>query len=214
MALLAFPADHPDASRITALLRGDRSAFVALVDEHHDTMLRVASAMLSSRSVAEEVVQETWLAILDGLARFEGRSSLRTWMFRILANRARTRAAREGRQAPFSSFGNPSSDGDSERSIEADYFDDRGYWREPLERWAGNPERLAETGELLVHIERAMEELPERQRTVLLLRDVRGWTSEEVRNALDLSETNQRVLLHRARARVRALLEPHLRAQR
>jgi RNA polymerase sigma-70 factor (ECF subfamily) len=214
MADSVLAADHPDAPRIRALLQGDRGAFLALVDEHHDTMLRVASAMLSSRAVAEEVVQETWLAILDGLARFEGRSALRPWMFRILANRARTRAMREGRQMPFSSFGSPSSETDGEPSIEADYFDDRGHWREPLERWAGNPERLVETGELVAHIERAMEELPERQRTVLLLRDVRGWTSEEVRNALDLSETNQRVLLHRARARVRSLLEPHLRAQR
>jgi RNA polymerase sigma-70 factor (ECF subfamily) len=205
-------ADHPDAARVAALLRGERAAFMALVDEHHDTMLRVACAMLSVRAVAEEVVQETWLAILDGLPRFEGRSSLRTWMFRILANRARTRAVREGRQMPFSAFGNPAEEGDGQ--IEAEYFDERGYWREPLQRWAGDPERLTETGELVAHIERAMEALPERQRAVLLLRDVRGWTSDEVRNALDLSETNQRVLLHRARARVRSLLEPHLRAQR
>ena len=197
--------ENPDAERVAALLRGDRTAFVALVDQHHDTMIRVATAICGPRSVAEEVVQETWLAILDGLPRFEGRSSLRTWMFRILVNRARTRAVREGRTVPFSVF---SGDDDP---VDADRFDDRGYWRTPPDRWTVTPERLAENRELVAHVEEALETLPERQRTVLLLRDVRGWTSDEVRNALDLSETNQRVLLHRARAKVRAVLEQHLR---
>lgn len=210
MAAQAPIEAFPDAPLVAALLRGDKSAFAALVDDHHDTMLRVARAMLPSQAIAEEVVQETWLAILDGLPRFEGRSSLRTWMFRILANRARTRAHRESRSSPFSAFGSPEDDA----PVDADRFDARGYWQRPTEPWAGLPEQLAETGQLVALVESAMEQLPERQRTVLLLRDVRGWTSEEVRNALDLSETNQRVLLHRARARVRSLLEPHLQAQR
>lgn len=202
----APPPEHPDAERVAALLRGDRATFVALVDQHHDTMLRVATAIVGARSVAEEVVQETWLAILDGLSRFEGRSSLRTWMFRILVNRARTRASREGRSVPFSAFG---TEGDE--AVDADRFDDRGCWRTPPDRWSVTPERLVENRELVDYVEAALETLPERQRTVLLLRDVRGWTSDEVRNALDLSETNQRVLLHRARAKVRAVLEQHLR---
>jgi RNA polymerase sigma-70 factor, ECF subfamily len=198
-----------DAAVVAALLAGDSAAFQALVDQYHATMLRVARGIVPSPSAAEEVVQEAWLAILDALPRFEGRSSLRTWMFRILVNRARTRAVREARSTPFSAFGPGGSDGEDE-PIDADRFDERGYWRAPPERWAVTPEQLVGDHELVTRAEAAIESLPERQRTVLLLRDVNGWSSEEVRNALDLSETNQRVLLHRARAKVRAALEPHL----
>lgn len=199
-----------DAERVAALLAGDREAFARLVDEHHDTMLRVARASVSSTAVAEEVVQETWMAILDGLPKFEGRSSLRTWMFRILINRARTRASRESRSSPFSAFG---SDDDGE-PIDADRFDERGYWRAPPDRWSLSPEQVTGDRELLDQVSEALHTLPERQRTVLLLRDVKGWSSDEVRNALELSETNQRVLLHRARAKVRAYLDQHLQERR
>lgn len=196
---------NADAERVSALLRGDTGAFARLVDEHHDTMLRVARAMLRDGAVAEEVVQETWLAVLDGLGGFEGRSSLRTWMFRILTNRASTRAKREGRSVPFSAFG----DGDGE-PVEAERFDVTGHWVDPPDRWRETPERLVGDREVLDRIAVAIDRLPERQRVVIVLRDVKGWSSDEVCNALDLSETNQRVLLHRARTKIRADLDTWL----
>jgi RNA polymerase sigma-70 factor (ECF subfamily) len=207
------PMSDPTADQqtVAALLAGDRAMFQALVERYADTMFRVARAIVHSTSIAEEVVQETWVAILDGLPRFEGRSSLRTWMFRILVNRARTRAQREARNLPFSSFG---TDQEEDGPVDADKFDETGHWRAPPERWAITPETLAGDQELAKRAHEAIEQLPERQRTVLVLRDVDGWSSEDVRNALDLSETNQRVLLHRARSKVRAALEPHLTSRR
>ncbi len=199
-----------EQQRVAALLAGDAAVFATLVDEHNDTMLRVARAILPSRSVAEEVVQETWLAILDGLPRFEGRSSLKTWMFRILTNRARTRAKREGRSTPLSSLGSD-DDGDP---IDIERFDPTGKWSRPPGRWEGSPEKLAADRELGAQIEAAIATLPERQRMVLELRDVKGWSSEEVRNVMEISETNQRVLLHRARARVRQALDDYLAGRR
>ena len=199
---------NPDAERVLALLGGDTEAFTRLVDEHHDTMLRVARAMLRDAAVAEEVVQETWLAVLDGLGTFEGRSSLRTWMFRILSNRAFTRAKREGRSIPFSAF-----KGDDDEPVEAERFDATGHWVDPPDRWRETPERLVGDREVLDRIAIAIDRLPERQRTVIVLRDVNGWSSDEVRNALDLSETNQRVLLHRARTKVRAHLDTWLKGR-
>jgi RNA polymerase sigma-70 factor (ECF subfamily) len=199
-----------DQRVVQALLAGDAAAFEALVDKYHATMLRVVRGLLPSTAVAEEVVQEAWVAILDALPRFEGRSSLRTWMFRILLNRARTRAGREARSVPFSAFANA----DDEEPVDADRFDERGYWRNPPDRWATTAERLVGDHELVKQVEEAIDTLPERQRAVLLLRDVDGWSSEEVRNALDLSDTNQRVLLHRARAKVRAAIEQRAQGQR
>ncbi|MBX2801163.1 MAG: sigma-70 family RNA polymerase sigma factor [Myxococcales bacterium] len=193
-----------DRATVERLLAGDREAFAALVDKHNDTMLRVARAMLPSRGVAEEVVQETWLAILKGLSRFEGRSSLKTWMFRILTNRARTRARREGRTTPMSAMGK------EEEPLDADRFDTRGMWRNPPDAWDGTPEKLAVDKEIGSQIEAAIETLPERQRMVLVLRDVKGWSSPEVCNVMEISETNQRVLLHRARAKVRSVLARYL----
>lgn len=201
-------ATGADLDRVSALLRGDADAFVRLVDEHHGTMLRVARAMLRDAAVAEEVVQETWLAVLDGLGTFEGRSSLRTWMFRILSNRAFTRAKREGRTVPFSAFA-----GDDDEPVEAERFDATGHWVDPPDRWRSTPERLVGDAEVLARVAVAIEALPERQRAVLVLRDVDGWSSDEVRNALDLSETNQRVLLHRARTKVRADLDTWLKGR-
>jgi RNA polymerase sigma-70 factor, ECF subfamily len=192
----------PDAERVSALLRGDAEAFARLVDEHHGGLLRVARAMLRDAAVAEEVVQETWLAVLDGLPSFEGRSSLRTWMFRILSNRAYTRGKREARTIPFSAFAT-----DDDEPVEADRFDATGHWVDPPDRWRDTPERLVGDRELLDRIALVIDALPQRQRAVIVLRDVDGWSSEDVRNALDLSETNQRVLLHRARTKVRAELD-------
>jgi RNA polymerase sigma-70 factor (ECF subfamily) len=159
---------------------------------------------VSSRAVAEEVVQEAWLGVLKGIGRFEGRSSLKTWLFRIVANTAKTRGVREARSIPFSSLG-----GDDEEPIDPDRFlgpDERfpGHWAVP-------PEGHVLAAEAMRVIEQAIERLPPAQRTVITLRDIQGLSSEEVRNALELSETNQRVLLHRARSKVRSALEEYMR---
>jgi len=193
-----------DRQLVERLLKRDPAAFEALVDEHHDTMLRVAQAIVRSRSVAEEVVQETWVAVLRGLERFEGRSSLKTWIFRILTNRARTRVTRESRSVPASALGR------EDDPVDLDRFDANGMWKAPPDRWRGTPEKSAVDREMGEELERAIEALPERQRMVLVLRDVQGWSSEEVRNVMDIGETNQRVLLHRARTKVRNALDAYL----
>lgn len=193
---------------VAALLDGDRDAFTELVDKHNDTMIRIASAILPGRGVAEEVVQETWLAILHALPRFEGRSSLKTWMFRILSNRARTRARREVRTTPMSALGEA---GDP---MTADRFDGRGMWRTPPSKWEGTPEKFAVDREIGVELDAAIAALPERQRQVIILRDVKGWSGAEVCNVMEISETNQRVLLHRARTKVRDALAQYLAGQK
>ena len=194
---------QPEEMRLVEALRaGDERVFEQLVRMYQGTLLRVAQMYVSSRAVAEEVVQETWLAVLNGIDRFEGRSSLKTWIFRILANRAKTRGEREGRTIPFSALG----EGDSEPAVEPDRFD-RGHWASFPAEW---PEARLLGDETLRVIESAIESLPPTQRTVITLRDVQGWSAEEVRNVLELSETNQRVLLHRARSNVRRALEEYL----
>ncbi len=188
---------------------------MALVDELGPAMLRLAGQFTPSRAVAEEVVQETWVAVLEGLDRFEGRSSLKTWIFRILVNRAKTRGTRERRTVPFVALAAAEADGDFE-AISPDHFrpadDDRWphHWAAPIPRWETLPERAAESKETLAVISDAIDALPDAQRTVILLRDVEGWDGPQVSNALEISETNQRVLLHRARSRVRAALQDHL----
>lgn len=194
----AAPVD--ETQLVEALRAGDERVFEQLIRMYQGSLLRVAQMYVSSRSVAEEVVQETWLAVLNGIDRFEGRSSLKTWIFRILANRAKTRAQREGRTIPFSSLR------DSEPAVEPDRFD-RGHWAALPDAW---PEERLLGDETMRVIDDAIERLPPTQRAVISLRDVRGWSAEEVRNALELSETNQRVLLHRARSKVRGALEEYL----
>jgi RNA polymerase sigma-70 factor (ECF subfamily) len=181
------------------------------VEEHQAAMLRIARMYVSSRAVAEEVVQEAWLGIVKGLDRFEGRSSLRTWMYRIVANVAKTRGQREGKSVPFSSLAGD----DDGPTIDPEWFERvgdavLGGWRVPPDDWDGIPEARLVGRETLQRIGRAIDALPPMQAAVLRLRDVLGWSSEEVRNALDLSETNQRVLLHRARNRVRRELDAYL----
>ena len=198
---------------VEALRLGDEEAFAALVDEYGPAMLRVARMYVSSRAVAEEVVQEAWLGVIAGIARFEGRSSLKTWIFRIVANIAKTRGEREGRSVPFSSVGGD-VDG-TEPAVEPDRFLGQGHrwaghWTSAPSRWSELPEERLVGAETTKVAAAAIAVLPEVQRTVITLRDVEGWTSEEVRNALDLSETNQRVILHRARAKVRRALEEYL----
>jgi RNA polymerase sigma-70 factor (ECF subfamily) len=198
-----------DADILAALRAGDEQAFTVLVKRHHASMVRIALLFVATRDVAEEVAQEAWLGVLQGLDRFEGRSSLKTWVFRILTNTAKTRGVREGRSMPFSSLGPP---GD-EVSVDADMF-----FGPDHERWPGHwsslpgawPEDRLLTQETRERLREAIDALPPNQRAVISLRDVEGWTSEEVCNALDLTETNQRVLLHRARARVRRALSEYL----
>jgi RNA polymerase sigma-70 factor (ECF subfamily) len=199
-----------DALLVEGLRAGDEAAFAAVMRMYGRGMLRVAEMYVSSRAVAEDVVQEAWVGVLRGIGRFEGRSSLKTWLYRIVANTAKTRGVRESRSVPFSSLGD---DGD-EGTVDADRFlgsGERfpGHWAVPPQAWAPEGRLLAD--ETLEVVERAIEKLPPAQRAVITMRDVQGFTSEEVCNALDLTETNQRVLLHRARAKVRRALEEYMR---
>ena len=203
--------DPNDSQLVAALRAGDEATFTRLVREWHASLLRVAQIFVPSRAVAEEVVQETWLRVLGALERFEGRSSLKTWVFRILVNTAKTRAQREGRVLPFSALQNPGRV--PEAAVDPDRFrpedDDRypGHWLAPPRELPEERLLAAETREL---ISAAIDALPATQAAVIRLRDVDGWSSEEVRNALDISEVNQRVLLHRARVKVRQALEDYL----
>jgi len=199
-----------DARLVEGLRAGDEAAFAALMREYGAGMLRVAQMFVSSRAVAEEVVQEAWIGVLKGIGRFEGRSSLKTWLFRIVANTAKTRGVRESRSIPFSALG----EAEGELSVDPDRFlgsGERfpGHWAAPPQSWAPEGELLGR--ETLGVIERAIEQLPPAQRAVITLRDTQGFTAEEVCNALDLTETNQRVLLHRARSKVRSALEEYMR---
>lgn len=208
---VAIPPDHGDAELIRRLLDGDERAFAETVARYHGTLLRVARGYLPAAGAAEEVVQETWLAVLNGLSRFQGRSSLKTWIFRILANRARTRARREGRTTPISAMG--ALDEDGQPTVDPDRFTSEGFWARPPTEFAGSPDSFADRAEIRQQVERAIETLPERQRLVVTLRDLRGWSSDEVCNVLEISATNQRVLLHRARTKVRAALEQFVRGE-
>jgi RNA polymerase sigma-70 factor, ECF subfamily len=177
-------------------------------------MLRLARVYARSHAVAEEIVQETWLAVLQGIDGFENRSSFKTWLFRILVNRARTRAKREGRMVPLSAHGDSVREPwegsvPEDRFLGPDHPEWPYHWAVPPKAWAGAPEEQLLTRETLAVVHRVIAALPPSQREVITLRDVQGWTSEEVCNVLDLTETNQRVLLHRARSRVRQALERH-----
>lgn len=204
------PAGAIDERALVERLRsGDRAAFAALVAAHGGALLRFGISFVKDRSLAEEVVQDTWLAALDNLDRFEGRSSVRTWLFHIVANKARTRLAREGRSVPFSSLGDP-AEGDSP-AVDPERFRRDGEWREPIGRWSEeDPERLAQGAETRAAIEQAIADLPEPQRLVITLRDVEGLEAEEICNLLGVTVSNQRVLLHRARSRVRQALETYM----
>jgi RNA polymerase sigma-70 factor, ECF subfamily len=196
---------------IESLKAGDEQAFARLAEDYNPSLLRVAMTYVSTRAVAEEVVQDTWLGVLAGLDRFEGRSSLKTWIFKILTNTASTRGQREWRSLPFSSLAGEEGD-EQGPSVHPDRFfppdHDRypNHWALGPTPWLG-PEDGLISGETREVILRAIEELPSSQRTVITLRDVQGWPAEEVCDALDLSEGNQRVLLHRGRSRVRSALE-------
>src|SRR5215216_3015216 len=206
-------AVEDEAQLLDGLRRGDEGAFAAVMASYNAALLHVAATYVSSRAVAEEVVQETWLAVVKGLDRFEGRSSLKTWIFRILTNAARTRGARESRTVPFSSLAAAEADEgpslDADRFFPADHDRYPGHWSVGPTTWRTPEDGLlaTETREVIVG---AIDGLPPAQRTVIALRDIEGWPPEEVCEALELTQGNQRVLLHRARTRVRAQLERHL----
>lgn len=199
----------PDRELIDALRHGDEAAFCSLVDAHSPALLRVAMSYVPSRAAAEEVVQETWIAVMRGIDRFEGRSSLKTWIFTIMTNIASRGGGRERRSTPFSALareeqGAPSIDAD--RFLPADHDRYPNHWALGPTRWP-TPEEGLLSGETRRVILSAVEALPPAQRAVISLRDIEGWDSEDVSEALEISQGNQRVLLHRARAKVRAELE-------
>jgi RNA polymerase sigma-70 factor, ECF subfamily len=197
-----MPVD--DDERLLERLRaGDEAAFGALVAAHHDAMLRLASNFVPSRAVAEEVVQDTWLGVLRGIDRFEGRSSLRTWLLAILVNRARTTGVREARSIAV---------GDATPAVDRARFDGSGAWSSPPEQWVEDAEERLGAAALAAHIHEALEQMPARQRAVVTLRDVDGLDSDEVCAVLSLSQANQRVLLHRGRSQLRRALEAVLAA--
>jgi RNA polymerase sigma-70 factor, ECF subfamily len=200
-----------EAELLDALRAGHESAFSALVQKYHTSILRVARLYVSSPATAEEVAQETWLAVLNGIDRFEGRSALKTWIFRIVTNIARTRGQRDARSIPFSSLGQETS----EPAVDPDRFAPAGerwagHWKSYPDRWDTLPEERLVGAETRARVQRAIDRLPLTQRQVITLRDVEGWEPEEVCSALEISETNQRVLLHRARSKVRQALEGYL----
>lgn len=199
-----------DQSLVEALQRGEESAFVALVEAYQGLLIRLAMPYVAHRAMAEDVVQETWLGVLRGLGRFEARSSLKTWICRILVNRARTRAERDGRLIPFSSF--TAADGEAgEPAVDPARFYStgpfEGHWMSMVQSWDDLPEESLLSDETRERVRTAIEALPANQRTVITLRDIEGWQAPEVCTALEISEANQRVLLHRARGKVRQALE-------
>ena len=211
MSTASLPLEEERLLR--GLKSGDEATFATLVDRYSAALLRAALIYVRDRAVAEEVVQETWLGVIRGIERFEGRSSLKTWIFRILANTAKTRGERERRTVPFSSLngtGPTEPAVDPERFLDADHPIWPGHWASAPASWDGIPEDRLLAGETLDCIRDAIEELPTTQAQVIGLRDVEGWSAEEVCALLGVSGGNQRVLLHRARSRVRRALEDYL----
>lgn len=207
---LSVITDEPQL--ISALRAGDDHAFMQLVDAYHVKMVRLAQSFVGNAMVAEEVAQEAWLGVLRGVQRFEGRSSLQTWIFTILTNCARTRAQREQRTVPFSDVF--VAEDDDEPTVDPGRFQQegrwRGHWQDGPSSWREIPENRILAQETLDLVRSAIESLPPNQRTVILLRDVDGVEAADVCNILQISESNQRVLLHRARAKVQAALARYL----
>jgi RNA polymerase sigma-70 factor (ECF subfamily) len=199
-----------DQALVAALQQGDERAFVALVEAYHGLLLRLARPYVANATTAEDVVQETWLGVLRGLDRFEARSSLKTWICRILVNRARTRGEREGRLVPFTSFWGPDDESDAP-SVDPTRFHAtgqyEGHWSSMVQSWDDLPEESLLSEETSARVQAAIDALPPNQRTVMTLRDVEGWQPADVCAALEITEANQRVLLHRARGKVRQALE-------
>jgi RNA polymerase sigma-70 factor, ECF subfamily len=198
-------ADYEDEASLVAGLRaGDEAAFGWLVDRHDAPLRRLARTFVATQAAADEVVQETWLAVIEGIARFERRSSLRTWITRILMNKARTRGVRDRRSIPFSSTF------PADRFLPPDHPDWPGHWATPPVSWDDLPPERLESQETLARVRKAIDTLPPLHRQVITLRDIDGWKPDEICTVLDLTPANQRVVLHRARAKVRSALEAYL----
>lgn len=194
-----------DRATIAALRAGDERAFAELVRRYQPMMLRIARMYVKTPGAAEEVVQETWLGVLRGLDRFEGRSSVKTWIFRILVNQAKTRGVRDQRVTPFASL-----EDDEGPTLESSRFGDDGWWAAHPGAWSQLPAERLESKETIAAVRDAIAELPARQQEVIVLRDLVGLDGAEVSESLGVTEGNQRVLLHRARAKVRTALEGEL----
>jgi RNA polymerase sigma-70 factor (ECF subfamily) len=204
-----------ETALVEALRQGDRDAFATLVDANSSWMMRIALSYVSSRASAEDAVQEAWLRCLRGLDGFEGRSALKSWLFVIVTNCARRRAEHDSRSVPFSELVRREAESGEPDPLEDRFFADShprwpGGWTSYSHRWEGLPEHRLLAGEVSAEIGSAAARLPDGQRAVFLLRDVEGWSSEDVCNALGISGSNQRVLLHRARHTIRAALEDYL----
>jgi RNA polymerase sigma-70 factor (ECF subfamily) len=191
-----------DDDLVRRLRAGDESAFAEVIDAYHSSMVRFAQTFVASRAVAEEVAQDTWLAVLKGIDRFQERSSLKTWIFRILANRARSTGAREQRTVPVAI--------EATGSVDSRRFDESGHWTEPPAHWSDDVDERLSTAPLVAEVWAAISQLPESQRAVVTLRDVDGLSSKEVCDVLGISEANQRVILHRGRSKIRAAFESEL----
>jgi RNA polymerase sigma-70 factor, ECF subfamily len=191
-----------DAELVARLQAGEQEAFVTLVDRFHAPMLRLAASYVPNRAVAEEVVQDTWLGVVRGIDRFEGRSSLKTWLFRILVNRARTTGVRERREPPVDSSDEP--------AVSPERFTGSGQWARPPVPWADEADERIAARQTIAHIAEHLARLPAGQRHVVLMRDLEGLSAAEVCDVLGISEGNQRVLLHRGRSRIRTVLEREL----
>jgi len=196
---------HTPETFIERLRGGDQAAFEELFARYDAPLRRVARSFVRTPTAVEEVVQETWLATVKGIHGFEGRSSLQTWLFRILVNRARTRAVRDARQITFSAL-----EEDEQPAVDPSAFGEDGRWRSAPARLEFDPEARLLSGELRSELVAAIDSLPDQQRVVVTLRDVVGLSPREVCEMLEISEVNQRVLLHRGRARTRAALRPPL----
>lgn len=209
----ATPPASQERLLVDALRGGDERVFASLVDKHTSAMLRLALLYVPTLAVAEEVVQETWLAVLRGVDSFEERSSLRTWIFRILLNKAKSSGMAERRNLPLDDL--DGGDAEGPPVVDPTRFTGlpRGYWSSPPNHWDELPEEQLLARETLALVERAMERLPRGQRAVFELRDLQHWTAAEVCKALGITAANQRVLLHRARGRMRTSVEEYLDAR-
>jgi RNA polymerase sigma-70 factor, ECF subfamily len=202
-----------EGALLERLRRGDEGTFDELVTRHHSVLIRMALAYVADREVAEEVVQDTWIAVIDGLSRFEGRSSLRTWIFGIMIHKAKDRGVREKRHVNFSSF--ESVDDDNDEAVDPSRFHQSGewagHWAFPPQPWDDQtPEKLLASQQAVNAMNRAIEALPQTLKDVLILRDVEGVEAKEACDILRITETNLYVRLHRARERVRQAVESYL----
>lgn len=192
-----LPTVETDDENLSRLRNGDEDAFVLLVGQYHQSMLRLARSLVFSNAVAEEIVQDTWMGVVRGIDQFEGRSSLKTWLFRILINRARSAASKEHFAAPIESL----------HAVDPVRFDVNGHWADPLDRWQEDLENRLDAEQLMPMMQSALDDLPPRQRQVVILRDVEGLSNDETCSSLGISVANQRVLLHRGRSRLREIVE-------